>query len=54
MPKRVPEQELDAIVAIVAAHPDGVQVGPIRGRLPYSSDSRLATVATFWMITGPT
>jgi hypothetical protein len=34
MPKRIPEQELEAILAIVAAHPGGVQVGTIREGLP--------------------
>ncbi|MGB5252356.1 MAG: Fic family protein [Sedimenticolaceae bacterium] len=34
MPKRVPEQELDAILAVVAAHPEGVSVSTIRAGLP--------------------
>lgn len=33
MPKRIPEQELEAIVAIVKAHPDGVQIETIRNSL---------------------
>jgi hypothetical protein len=33
MPKRAPERELDAILAIVAAQPEGVQVGTIRAGL---------------------
>ncbi|MDA9982365.1 Fic family protein [Gammaproteobacteria bacterium] len=33
MPKKIPEQELEAIVEIVAAHPDGVQVKTIRDGL---------------------
>lgn len=41
MPKRVPEQELDAILAVVAAHPDGVQVGAIRKGLPYKLPPRM-------------
>ncbi len=35
MPKRIPEQELEAILAIVAAHPDGVPVRTIREGLAY-------------------
>lgn len=41
MPKRVPEQELDAILAIVAAHPEGVPVGTIRAGLPYDMPPRM-------------
>lgn len=41
MPKRVPEQELDAIRAVVAAHPDGVQVGVIREGLPFELPPRM-------------
>ena len=41
MPKRVPEQELDAILAVVAAHPDGVQVRTIRAGLPYELPPRM-------------
>ena len=40
MPKRIPEQELDAILAVVAAHPEGVQVSAIRERLPYKLQPR--------------
>lgn len=40
MPKRVPEQELDAILAVVAAHPDGVRVGAIREGLPHELPPR--------------
>jgi hypothetical protein len=40
MPKRVPEQELDAILAVVAAHPEDVQVGTIREGLPYDLPPR--------------
>ena len=41
MPKRVPEQELDAILAVVAAHPEGVPVGTIREGLPYELPPRM-------------
>ena len=41
MPKRIPEQELDAIVAVVAAHPEGVPVGTIRAGLPYDMPPRM-------------
>jgi hypothetical protein len=41
MPKRVPEQELAAILAVVAAHSDGVQVGAIREGLPYELPPRM-------------
>jgi hypothetical protein len=41
MPKRIPEQELEAILAIVAAHPDGVQVRTIREGLPYELPPRM-------------
>lgn len=40
MPKRVPEQELDAILAVVAAHPEAVPVGAVREGLPYSMPPR--------------
>ena len=40
MPKRIPEQELDAILAVVAAHPEGVRVSAIRERLPYKLQPR--------------
>lgn len=40
MPKKVPEQELDLILAVVAAHSDGVEVGAIRERLPYELPPR--------------
>ncbi len=40
MPKRVPEEELDAILAVVAAHPGGVPVGTIRAGLPYDVPPR--------------
>ncbi|MDX2316213.1 MAG: Fic family protein [Gammaproteobacteria bacterium] len=41
MPKRIPEQELDAILAIVAAHPQGVQVSAVREGLPYQLPPRM-------------
>ena len=41
MPKRIPEQELDAILTVVAAHPEGVQVSAIREGLPYELPPRM-------------
>ena len=41
MPKRIPEQELDAILIVVAAHPEGVQVSAIREGLPYELPPRM-------------
>ena len=41
MPKRIPEQELDAILTVVAAHPDGVRVNTIREGLPYQLPPRM-------------
>ena len=41
MPKKIPEQELEAIVAIVAAHPDGVQVRTIRDGLVFDLPPRM-------------
>jgi hypothetical protein len=35
MPKKISEQELAAIVEIVAAHSDGVKVGAIRDGLVF-------------------
>ena len=35
MPKRIPEQELEAILAIVAAHPEGARVQTIRQGLAF-------------------
>lgn len=40
MPKRVPQQELDAILAVVAAHPEGVSVSTIRAGLPSDMPTR--------------
>jgi Fic family protein len=41
MPKRIPEQELESILAIVSDHPDGVQVRTIRDGLPYELPPRM-------------
>ena len=41
MPKKIPEQELAAIVAIVADHPDGVQVKTIRDGLKFDLPPRM-------------
>jgi len=41
MPKRIPEQELDAIHTVVAAHPEGVRVGAIREGLPFELPPRM-------------
>ena len=41
IPKRIPEQELDAILSVVAAHPDGVRVGAIRDGLSYELPLRM-------------
>jgi hypothetical protein len=41
MPKRVPERELDAIVAVVAAHPEGVQARAINEGLPNALPPRM-------------
>ncbi len=41
MPKRIPEQELDAIFTVVAAHPEGVPVSIIREELPYELPPRM-------------
>ena len=41
MPKRIPEQELDAILTVVAAHPERVQVSAIREGLPYELPPRM-------------
>ena len=41
MPKRIPEHELDAILTVVAAHPEGVQVSAIREGLPYALPPRM-------------
>ena len=40
MRKRIPEKELDAIVAVVAAHPEGVQVSAILEGLPAELEKR--------------
>ena len=41
MPKQIPEQELDAILTVVAAHPQGVRVSAIREGLPYELPPRM-------------
>ena len=41
MPKKIPEQELEAILAIVADHPDGVQVRAIRDGLEFDLPPRM-------------
>ncbi len=41
MPKKIPEYELEAIAAIVADHPDGVQVRSIRDGLEVDLPSRM-------------
>ena len=41
MPKRVPQQELEAILAVVAAHPEGVQVSTIREGLTFELPPRM-------------
>jgi Fic family protein len=41
MPKKISEQELEAILAIVGAHPDGVQVGAIRDGLEFELPPRM-------------
>lgn len=41
MPKKIPKQELEAILAIVADHPDGVQVRAIRDGLEFDLPPRM-------------
>ena len=41
MPKQIPDQELDAILAVVAAHPEGVRVSTIRDGLPDALPPRM-------------
>ena len=41
MPKKIPEQELEAIIAIVAAHPDRAQVRTIRDGLAFDLPPRM-------------
>ena len=41
MPKKIPEQELEAILTIMAAHPAGVQVRTIRERLAFELPPRM-------------
>ena len=41
MPKRIPEQELDAILTVVETYPEGVPVRTIREGLPYELPPRM-------------
>jgi len=41
VPKIIPQQELEAIIAIVARHPDGVQVQIVRGGLDFDLPPRM-------------
>ena len=41
MPKQIPQQELDAILTVVAADPEGVRVKAIREGLPYELPPRM-------------
>ncbi len=41
MPKKIPNQELDAIVQIVATHPDGVAAKTIRNELTFELPTRM-------------
>ena len=41
MPKRVPEEELDAIVRVAAAYPHSVRAGAIRDQLPHEMPARM-------------
>ena len=41
MPKKIPKQELEAILAIVVNHPDGVQVKTIRDGLKFGLPPRM-------------
>ena len=41
MPKRIPKQEFDSILAIVAAHPEGIRISAIREGLPYEWSTRM-------------
>ena len=41
MPKRIPKQELDAILTAVAARPEGVRVSAIREGMPYELPPRM-------------
>lgn len=41
MPKKIPEQELEALLAIVADYPDGVQVRAIRDGLEFDLPPRM-------------
>lgn len=41
MPKQIPEQELESILEIVTAHPDGIPIRIIRGGLAYEMPPRM-------------
>ena len=41
MPRRVPEEELDAIVRVVAAYPHNVRVSAIRDQMPHEMPARM-------------
>jgi len=41
MPKRIPEEELDAILTVVAAHPESVAVATIRDGLSFELPARM-------------
>ncbi len=41
MPKKIPDQQLDAIVEIVSAHPDGVPIAVIRDGLSFALPPRM-------------
>ncbi len=41
MPRRVPEEELDAIVRVVAAYPHSVRVSAIRDQMPHEMPARM-------------
>lgn len=41
MPKQIPQQALDSLFEVVAAHPEGVPVGTIREELPYQLPARM-------------
>ena len=40
MPKQIPEQELEAIVAAVASRPQGARIGDILDSLSYKLEKR--------------
>lgn len=50
MPKRISEQEPDAIVAVVAARPEGTQVGDILEGLPAELEKRTLQRRLAWLV----